>query len=97
MNVIDENGKVIPNQESKRIITGVLGILLGWAGVHKFVLGYTNEGLIMLAGTFVLGCISLGVLSGAVGLIGLIEGIIYLTKSDDEFIETYQNNKKPWF
>ncbi|NNC62181.1 MAG: hypothetical protein HKO11_07575, partial [Eudoraea sp.] len=31
------------------------------------------------------------------GLIGLIEGIIYLTKSDEEFYNTYQVGKKPWF
>jgi hypothetical protein len=30
-------------------------------------------------------------------LIPIIEGIIYLTKSDEEFINTYQVNKKPWF
>ena len=31
------------------------------------------------------------------GLVGLIEGIIYLTKSDEEFYNTYQVGKKPWF
>jgi hypothetical protein len=29
-------------------------------------------------------------------LLGL-EGIIYLTKSDEEFYQTYQVNKKGWF
>jgi hypothetical protein len=33
----------------------------------------------------------------ATSLLGLIEGIIYLTKTDAEFYETYQKNKKPWF
>lgn len=33
---------------SKRIAAGVCGILLGSLGVHKFVLGYTKEGVIML-------------------------------------------------
>jgi hypothetical protein len=30
-------------------------------------------------------------------LIGLIEGIIYLTKSDAEFVKTYVENRREWF
>jgi len=95
MDVIDENGNVIPknNEESKRIIAGVIGILIGAFGVHKFVLGYTTQGIIMLAITIV----TCGIGAGITGLIGLIEGIIYLTKTDEEFIYTYQINKKEWF
>lgn len=91
MNIIDENGNVIPNQqqESKRVLAGVLAILIGNLGVHKFILGYTKEGIIQLILTF----ISCGILS----IIPLIEGIIYLTKSDAEFIEMYQKNEKHWF
>lgn len=97
MNVVDENGNNIPNQESKRVLAGILAIILGWAGVHKFVLGYTTEGVTMLVLTIVLTIVSCGIFSGLIGLIGLIEGIIYLTKSDEEFIYTYQTNKKGWF
>jgi len=95
MEVIDENGNVIQknNEESKRIIAGILGILLGSLGVHKFILGYTTQGIIMLAVTLV----TCGFGAGLTGLIGLIEGIIYLTKTDEEFIEMYQTNKKEWF
>ena len=32
-----------------------------------------------------------------VGVTALIEGIIYLTKSDEEFHETYVVGKKAWF
>ena len=91
MEIIHENNQ--NSQESKRIITGILGIILGALGVHKFVLGYTKECLIMLLST-VLTC---GFAGSLTGLIGLIEGIIYLTKSDEEFINTYQNNQKGWF
>ena len=73
----------------KKILAGVLGILFGGFGVHKFVLGYTTEGLIKIA-------ISV-VTCGIGGIVGLIEGIIYLTKSDEEFVETYIRNKKGWF
>ena len=92
MDVIDERGNVIPrsSEESKRVVAGVLAILLGPFGVHKFILGYTNQGLIMLAIT-VLTC------GTVTSIIGLIEGVVYLTKSDEEFIYTYQTNKKEWF
>ena len=30
-------------------------------------------------------------------IIGLIEGIMYLTKSDEEFYETYMLGEKTWF
>ncbi len=93
MNIVDENGNNIPQQESKRILAGILGIIFGGIGIHKFVLGYTTEGLIMLAAT-ILTC---GVASIVTSIVGLIEGIIYLTKSDAEFIYEYQTNKKSWF
>jgi TM2 domain-containing membrane protein YozV len=91
MDVIDDNGNVIPksSEESKRVIAGILAILIGSLGVHKFVLGYTKEGIIQI----ILTVISCGILS----LIGLIEGIIYLTKTDEEFVYMYQTNKKGWF
>ena len=89
MRVIDENGNEVHEQSSKRVLAGVLAIVLGHLGVHKFVLGYTQEGLIQIALTFIT--------CGVASLIGLIEGIIYLTKPDDEFIQTYQVNKKGWF
>ena len=73
----------------KKIIAGILGILVGGFGVHKFVLGYTTEGLIQIAITFIT--------CGVGSIIGLIEGIIYLTKSDEDFVRTYIQNKKGWF
>jgi TM2 domain-containing membrane protein YozV len=77
----------------KKIAAGICGILLGSLGIHKFVLGYTTEGLIMLLVT-VLTC-GLGGL--VFSIIGLIEGIIYLTKTDSEFYDTYIASKKGWF
>jgi len=76
-------------RENKKVLAGVLGILLGGLGVHKFVLGYTQEGIIQL----VIGVCTCGI----GGVIGLIEGIIYLTKTDEEFYQTYQVGKKGWF
>ena len=87
--------------ENKKIIAGILAIVLGSLGVHKFILGYQKEGFILLGVTiaaWLLSCLVIGVFFVWIpGLIGLIEGIIYLTKSDEEFYNTYQVGKKPWF
>ena len=83
--------------ENKKILVGVLAILLGGFGVHKFILGYTKEGIIILAVTIILGVLTCGMAGWLMGVLGLIEGIIYLTKSDEEFYNTYQVGKKPWF
>jgi len=87
--------------DNKKILAGILGIIVGSLGIHKFILGYQKEGFIMLGITvvgMVLSCIGVGVfVVWAMGLVGLIEGIIYLTKSDEEFYNTYQVGKKPWF
>lgn len=79
--------------ESKKVVAGILGILLGGLGIHKFYLGYTTPGIILLAITLV----TCGFGSIVTSIIGLVEGIIYLTKSDEEFIQTYQVGKKEWF
>lgn len=75
--------------ENKKVIAGILGILLGGLGIHKFILGYTNEGIIQIVITVVT--------CGIGSIVGLIEGIIYLTKTDEEFYQMYQVNKKGWF
>jgi len=81
------------NVSGKKIAAGICGILLGALGVHKFILGYTKQGLIMLLVTL----LTFGLAAIVVGIIGLIEGIVYLTKSDQEFFSTYVVNKRKWF
>ncbi len=58
-----------------RVAAALFAILLGNLGVHKFYLGKIGEGILMLMFSWT--CVP--------GLIGLIEGIIYLTQSDEEF------------
>jgi TM2 domain-containing membrane protein YozV len=82
-----EAGK--PAGAEKKVVAGVLGILLGGFGVHKFYLGYTKEGIIQIVVTFVT--------CGIGSLIGLVEGILYLTKPDEEFVSTYVTGRKGWF
>lgn len=81
----------------KKIPAGILGILLGGLGVHKFFLGFNKEGIIMLVVCVVGGLLTCGAASGVMGIIGLVEGILYLTKSDEEFVNTYITGKKAWF
>jgi TM2 domain-containing membrane protein YozV len=82
---------------NKKIAAGICGISLGAFGVHKFILGYTQEGLIMLFTLLIGGFATFGLTSLIVVIIGLIEGIIYLTKSDMEFEAIYLTNQKRWF
>jgi TM2 domain-containing membrane protein YozV len=76
-------------EENKRVLAGIFALILGGLGIHKFILGYTQEGIIQL----IIGVCTCGI----GGIIGFIEGIIYLTKSDEEFYNMYQANKKGWF
>jgi TM2 domain-containing membrane protein YozV len=77
----------------KKIIAGILGIVVGAFGIHKFVLGYQKEGLTML----LFSILSCGMLAGVMHVIGIVEGIMYLTKSDEEFVRTYVYGRKGWF
>jgi TM2 domain-containing membrane protein YozV len=83
-------------QKDKKLIAGILAIVLGWLGIHKFILGYTVEGVIMLVVSLA-GFLLCGIPTAAISVIGIIEGILYLTKSDDEFVATYVVGRKGWF
>lgn len=70
----------------KKVLIGILAILLGGLGVHKFMMGYTKEGVIQL----LLSCVGIG------GILGIIEGVMYLTKTDEDFVRTYIQGRKGW-
>lgn len=78
---------------SKKIAAGICGILLGGLGIHKFILGFTTAGVIMLLVTL----LTCGIGAMVMGVIGLVEGILYLVKSDEEFYRVYMVEKKEWF
>lgn len=79
------------------VAAGLLAIFLGVFGVHKFYLGYNTSGFIMLAVTILGSIFTLGLAAGVMWVIALIEGIIYLAKSQSEFDAIYVANKKEWF
>lgn len=93
-------GSATPGSKSK-IAAGLLAIFLGGFGIHKFYLGYTTPAVIMLVGGLIGFCGSILVfpllLIMATSIVGLIEGIIYLTKSDAEFEQIYVQGTRDWF
>jgi TM2 domain-containing membrane protein YozV len=87
---------------NKKLAAGLTGIFLGAFGVHKFILagsnsGYTKPAVIMLVVSLAGGVVTCGLASFVMGVIGLIEGIIYLTKSNAEFQAEYLDVTKAWF
>ena len=98
----NQGSAAIPGAD-KKILAGILGIVLGGLGIHKFVLGYNQEGVILIGVylvSIVIAMVTCGIGAPLIFIptvIGIIEGIIYLTKSDEEFVQTYIVNKKPWF
>jgi TM2 domain-containing membrane protein YozV len=78
---------------NKKLAAGLTGIFLGAFGVHKFILGYTRPAVIML----VVSLLTCGVGYFVFQVIGIIEGVIYLTKSNAEFETEYLDGQKDWF
>lgn len=79
------------------VAAGLLAIFLGMFGVHKFYLGYNNIGFIML-GLSILGSLfTFGLAGMAMQVVGIIEGIIYLTKPQSTFDAIYVYGRKDWF
>jgi len=87
--------------EKSKIVAGILGLLCGGIGAHKFYLGYQKEAIMMLATclvSLVLCTVIIGFLPlSVVCIIGWAEGIIYITKSDEEFARIYVQGHKGWF
>jgi TM2 domain-containing membrane protein YozV len=83
-----------------KIAAGLLAIFLGGWGVHKFYLGFTGPGLVFLLTNtigFAITWLFLFIPNIVLGVIALIEGIIYLTRTDSEFEQLYVKQKKQWF
>jgi len=62
-----------------KITAGILAILLGDFGIHKFYLGKIGQGIVYLIFCW----------TGIPAIIGLVEGILYLLMKDEEFAQKY--------
>ncbi len=98
--------------KKSKIVAGLTGIFLGGFGVHKFYLGYASQGAILLAVTLglslpvtmvahalrIIPLIQLvGILKYIPVLIGIAEGVIYLTRSEEDFQGIYVTGRREWF
>jgi len=86
-------GKPKPPGADKKIAAGICGIIFGGLGVHKFILGFGGVGLTML----LISILTCGIAYPIMHIIGVVEGILYLTKSDEDFVATYVIGRKGWF
>lgn len=71
-----------PVPSKSKIAAGILAILLGGLGIHKFYLGKIGMGIlyILFCWTYI------------PAIIGVVEGIIYLTASDEKFYYKYDKH-----
>jgi len=83
--------------DSKKIAAGICALLLGSFGIHKFILGMNSAGIVMLLVSLVGGVVTCGMTTGVMSIIAFVEGIIYLTKTDEQFYWEYIVQKKQWF
>ena len=82
--------------EKSRIVAALLAFFLGLLGIHKFYMGKTTAGVIMLVcGT--IGWLLLFIPPMIIGVIAFIEFIIYLVMSDDDFQRKYIDGDQSWF
>lgn len=85
-----------------KIIAGLLALFLGGLGLHKFYLGFTWPGILFLF-TNTIGWlavpVTLAIPNIVLSFIALIEGIIYLTRSDEVFERRYviEGKRNQWF
>ncbi len=65
--------------DKTKIAAGLFALLLGGFGAHKFYLGQKGKGILYLLLCW----------TGIPSIIALIEGIVYLTSSDEAFYQKY--------
>lgn len=90
-------GSSAPVSSADRNVAAVLAILFGAFGVHKFYLRYYLPACLMLGITLLGGFVGLPLMSWAVWVVAIIEGVLYLSKSQAQFYQTYVAGRREWF
>lgn len=72
-------GTLMPANSRNKVTAGILAILLGGVGAHKFYLGKYAQGVVYLLFSW----------TGVPMIVGIIEGVIYLGMSDVAFAQKY--------
>jgi len=85
-----------------RVAAGLCGIFLGWLGIHKFIINQPRPATIMclssVGGVFAGCCFPpFWIAFLVMGVIGFVEGVIYLNQSDEEFYQNYVIERRAWF
>lgn len=75
-----------------RILSGWCALLLGAFGLHKYILGRNTQGTIVLVATIA----TCGIAAPVLWILGLVEGIVYLTRTNEQFHRQYVVKKKGW-
>ncbi len=76
---VNTSGTSVASAGKDRVTAALLAILLGSFGAHRFYLGHVGLGFLYLIFFW----------TWIPGIVGVIEGIIYLTQSDQEFKSKY--------
>lgn len=84
-------------RQKDHVSAGLFAIFLGVFGIHKFYLGYNQAGFVMLAVSIIGGFLTFGLAAALVWMLAVIEGVIYLTRSQTEFDQIYVLNAREWF
>lgn len=81
-------------KSKNKTVAALLAIFLGCLGAQKFYLGHPKQGITTLLITF----IGAGIVIGPfiTFIIGIVEGIKYLTRSPEQFEQTYVLEGKTW-
>lgn len=82
----------------KKIIAGILAILVGGLGIHGFYIGNNRMGITFLVIALIslpLACLYIGYLGIiALNVISTIQGVIYLISSDHDYYQKYMVEKR---
>ena len=84
-------------KQKDHIAAGLLAVFLGMFGMHKFYLGYNQAAFTMLAVTVVGSIVTFGIAGAVIWILAIVEGLIYLTKSQADFDEIYVKRTRDWF